>query len=201
MSAVTARTHIHRLTALAGLLATAACGSSGAVSSERNDAVPIPAKATVAFNGATSDASPHVDPAVSNDSVHHMIRRAIAAQLRQKGYTLVDSAQPANFSVQYYLAVKTDKVGYAATGGGVSGPKVGGYGAYGYGYGPGYANFANQPLDSLKSVTFEAALVDVKMGRTAWRGIFNVEPKTKTPSEERVNSVVADVFKTLPKVP
>lgn len=200
MPAVTAATHLRRLTALAGLLTAAAC-SPGAVSSERNDAVPIPAGATVAFRGATTDPSAATSPAVTNDSVHHMIRRAITAQLRQKGYSVVDSGQSSTFSVRYYLVVKTDKVGYAPTAGGVSGPKVGGYGAYGYGYGPGYTNFENQPLDSLKNVTFEAALVDDKMGRTAWRGVFNAEPKTKTPSEERVNSVVAEVFKTLPKVP
>jgi len=200
MPAAGATAPIRRLTTLAGLLAVAACGSN-AVSFERNDAVPIPSGATVAFNGAISDASPRVDPTVSNDSVHHMIRRAITSQLRLKGYTIVDSAQPATFSVQYYLAVKTDKVGYAATGGGVSGPKVGGYGAYGYGYGPGYANFANQPLDSIKSVTFEAALVDTKMGRTAWRGIYSAEPKSKAPGEARINTLAADIFATLPKVP
>jgi len=200
MPALTAATRLHRLTALAGLLGAAAC-SPGAVSSERNDAVPIPSGATVAFRGATTDPGAPANPAVTNDSVHHMIRRAVTAQLRQKGYAVVDSAQPSTFSVRYYLVVKADKVGYAPTAGGVSGPKVGGYGAYGYGYGPGYANFENQPLDSMKNVTFEAALVDDKMGRTAWRGVFNAEPKTKTPSEARVNSVVAEVFKTLPKVP
>lgn len=200
MSTGTAATRSCRLTALVGLVAAAACGSQS-VTSERNDAVPVPAGATVAFRGSTSDASPRVDPAVANDSVHQMIQRAITGQLRLKGYTIVDSSKASTFAVQYYLAVQNTKIGYAATGGGVSGPKVGGYGAYGYGYGPGYANLESQPLDTVKNVSFEVALVDLKAGRTAWRGVFEAEPKNKAPSQERINAVVADVFKTAPKVP
>ena len=193
-------TRFRSLTAVLGLLGAAACGGS-AVTSERNDAVPIPAGATVEFRGATSDASPRVDPTVGNDSVHHMIQRAIITQLRQKGYTVVDTTQPATFTVQYFLAVNNAKVGYAATGGGVSGPKVGGYGAYGYGYGPGYANLESQPLDTVKNVSFEVALLDLRAGRTAWRGIYEGEPKNQAPNQERINAVVAKVFTTLPKVP
>lgn len=200
MSAGTAAARYHRLTALAGLVAAAACGGQS-VTFERNDAIPVPAGATVGFHGSASDASPQIDPAVENDSVHHMIQRAITTQLKLKGYTIVDSGQAATFTVQYYLAVGNAKVGYAATGGGVSGPKVGGYGAYGYGYGPGYANFESQPLDTVKQVSFEVALVDLRAGRTAWRGVFEAEPKHKAPSQERINAVVADVFKTAPKVP
>lgn len=200
MSPVPTATRFRLVATAAGLLAVTACGGS-AVTSERNDAVPVPAGATVAFRGSASDASPRVDPAVANDSVHHMIQRAITGQLRLKGYTIVDSSKASTFTVQYYLAVSNAKVGYAATGGGVSGPKVGGYGAYGYGYGPGYANLESQPLDTVKNVSFEVALVDLKAGRTAWRGVFEAEPKNKAPSQERINTVVADVFKTAPKVP
>jgi hypothetical protein len=201
MPARRSRIRIWRSTALGGLLAASACGP-GAVTSERNDAVPIPAGASVEFRGSTSDASPRVDPAVANDSVHHMIQRAIIAQLRQKGYTIVDTTKSATFTVQYFLGVSPTKIGYAATAGGVSGPKVGGYRGAGYGYGqPEYTNLASQPLDTVKNVSFEVALVDLKAGRTAWRGLYNAEPKNQAPSAERINSVVADVFKSLPRVP
>ena len=200
MSAARAAIRIRPLAAVACVLAVTACGGSS-VTFERNDAVPVPAGATVGFHGSTSDASPRLDPAVENDSVHHMIQRAITTQLKLKGYRIVDSGQAATFTVQYYLAVGNAEVGYAATGGGVSGPKVGGYGAHGYGYGPGYANFESQPLDTVKQVSFEVALVDLRAGRTAWRGVFQAEPKHKAPSQERINSVVAEVFKSAPKVP
>jgi hypothetical protein len=57
--------------------------------------VPIPSGATVNFRSATNTGSARVDPSVADDSVHHMIQRAIVAQLRQKGYTIVDSGTPA----------------------------------------------------------------------------------------------------------
>jgi len=179
-----------------GLLAAAAC-SPPAVTSERNDAVPIPPGATVAFQGSTSNGSTRVDPAVANDSVHHMIQRAIATQLRQKGYTVVDSSQPATFTVRYYLSM-TSTTGYAPTAGGVSGPKVGGYRGYGYGYGQ---EVLVATPDTLKNVSFEVGLVDEKAGRTAWRGIYQREPKNEAPNEKRINTLAAEIFKTLPKVP
>jgi hypothetical protein len=184
------------------LVASAGCSSSSAVTSERNDAVPIPAGATVQFRGAEIDASPKVDPTVPNDSVHYRIQQAIITQLRQKGYTLVDTTRPATFTVRYYLEVKTSSVGYAATAGGVSGPKVGGYKGYGYGYGQeGLADLAAATPDSAENVSFEVALVDERMGRTAWRGLFHGKPKSHAPSEKRINEVMAQVFTTLPRVP
>lgn len=184
------------------LVASAGCSSSSAVTSERNDAVPIPAGATVQFRGAEIDASPKVDPTVPNDSVHHRIQQAIITQLRQKGYTLVDTTKPATFTVRYYLEVKTSSIGYAPTAGGVSGPQVGGYRGYGYGYGrEGLTDLAAATPDSAENVSFEVALVDERMGRTAWRGLFHGKPQSHAPSEKRINEVMAQVFTTLPRVP
>lgn len=186
------------LAVVAGLLAAAGCGSPP-VSSELNSAVPIPAGATVAFRGSTSNGLPQANSTVSNDSVHHMIRRAITAQLRQKGYTVVDSSQPSTFTLRYLLAVSST-VAYPATGGGVSGPPINGYGL-------GYGRTQDTPLTGLataapiKNVLFEVSLVDERAGRTAWRGLFQREPKSQAPSEKRINEVVAEVFTTAPKVP
>ena len=183
---------------LAAVLVAACSGTSG-VSSERNDTVPIPSGATVNFRGTTNTGSARVDPAVANDSVHHMIQRAIMAQLRAKGYTLVDSGTPATFKVRYFLQVQSS-TGLAPTAGGVSGPNVGGGRGYGYGYG-----FKDTTAVSTRATTstasFEVDLVDEKAGRTAWRGMYTGEPKKGAPSEERINSLVAKIFETLPKVP
>jgi len=187
------------LTVALGLLAVAACSSTSGISSERNEAVPIPSGATVNFRGTATDGSARVDPGVTNDSVHHMIQRAIVAQLRAKGYTLVDSGTPATFKVRYFLQVQST-TGLAPTAGGVSGPNVGGGRGYGYGYG-----FKDTTVTSTRATTstasFEVDLVDEKAGRTAWRGMYTGEPKKGAPSEERINSLVGKIFETLPAVP
>ena len=178
------------------LLALAACSS--ATTSEQNSAVPIPSGATVTFLGSGSKRTPDVYPNVSNDSIHHMIQRAIKVQLAAKGYTLVDSATPATFVVRYFLGVQSTTA--YATGGGVSGPPI-------TGIGNGYGRTQDTPLSSIappetvQNVTFEAELVNEKAGRTAWRGIYQREPKSQAPDQARINKVVADVFTTLPKVP
>jgi hypothetical protein len=179
------------------LLALAACSS--ATTSEQNSAVPIPGGATVTFLGSGSKRTPDVFPNVSNDSIHHMIQRAIKAQLAAKGYTIVDSATPATFVVRYFLGVQSTTA-YAPTGGGVSGPPI-------TGIGNGYGKTQDTPLSSMappepvQNVTFEAELVNEKAGRTAWRGIYQRAPKSQAPDQARINKVVADVFTTLPKVP
>ena len=180
------------------LVASCSSGTSG-VSSERNDAVPIPSGATVNFRGTATDGSARVDPGVANDSVLHMIQRAIMAQLRAKGYTLVDSGTPATFKVQYFLQVQSN-TGLAPTAGGVSGPNVGCGRGYGYGYG-----FKDTTVVSTRATTstasFEVDLVDERAGRTAWRGMYTGEPKKGAPTEERINSLVGKIFETLPAVP
>jgi len=185
--------------ALVALVAAAGCSSS--VTSEQNSAIAIPSGATVAFRGAASDGNPRVDPAVSNDSIHHMIQRAIMGQLKAKGYTVVDSGQPSNFTIRYYLELAST-TGYAPTTGGVSGPAVGGYRGYGYGYGQdAQAQLASAQQTTMKKASFGVDLVDEKAGRTVWRGAYEAEPKTTAPDQARVNKVVAEVMKSLPQVP
>jgi hypothetical protein len=183
--------------ALLGLLGVAACSSG--VTSERNEAIAIPSGATVTLPMSGSQRAPDVYPTVSNDSIHHMIARAIRAQLAGKGYTVVDSGQPAMFVARYVLGVESTAQ-YAATGGAVSGPPI-------QGIGNGYGRTQDTPLSSMPApeqvhnVTFEAALVDEKAGRTAWRGTLEREPKSTAPDQARINQVVAEVMKSLPKVP
>jgi hypothetical protein len=195
----TAQTRRFGLPWAAALVVAAGCSSS--VTSEQNSAITIPSGATVAFHGSASEGNPRVDPAVSNDSIHHMIQRAIAGQLTAKGYTVVDSSQPSNFTIRYYLELAST-TGYAPTAGGVSGPAVGGYRGYGYGYGQdAQAELATAQQATMEKASFGVDLVDEKAGRTVWRGAYEAEPKTKAPDQARINKVVADVMKSLPRVP
>jgi len=179
------------------MVATVSAGQD--ISSERNDAVPIPAKATVVFPAAPTGGA-QLSATVSNDSVYHMIRRALTAQFQKKGYTIVADGTPATFTVRYFLAVNTTADSHAPTAGGVSGPAITGYGL-------GYGKTADTPLSSLPApepvtnANFEVALVDERMGRTAWRGIAEGKPKSGAPTEARINSVVGKVCKSLPAVP
>lgn len=185
--------------AAAALLGTVACSSS--VSSERNAAIPIPAGATVSFRGTPVDASARVDPRVANDSIHHMIQRAITAQLKAKGYRVVDSAQPSNLTVRYFLQLSST-TGFAPTAGGVSGPAVGGYRGYGYGYGQtAHADLAAAEQATMEKASFGVDLVDEQAGRTVWRGALEREPKSNAPDQARVDRVVAEVMKSLPQAP
>ncbi|MEZ4413689.1 MAG: DUF4136 domain-containing protein [Gemmatimonadales bacterium] len=197
MTAIVFDTRFQRAGALLAVVLAAGCSSS--VTSERNEAIAIPSGATVTLPVSGAQRTPELYPTVSNDSIHHMIQRAIKAQLAAKGYTVVDSGQPATFVARYFLGVQTSSR-YAATAGGVSGPPI-------QGIGNGYGRTQDTPLSALPSpgqihnVTFEAALVDEKAGRTAWRGVLDREPKSTAPDQARINQVVGEVMKSLPQVP
>ena len=198
---------VPRLALAASLLAAAAC-SPPSITSERNPDVPIPAGATVAFAGATSEGSTQVDPNVSNDIIHARIQQAIKAQLLKKGYSAVDSGKPATFNIRYYVGVK-QSTGYqtTTTGVGYAGPYYGGYGGYGYGgYGYGWGGYGGMATTTTTpytttNVSFVVDLADAATGKTAWRGIYNGEAQSSAPSDSRLNSLATSIFSTLPKVP
>lgn len=188
------------------ILGVAACGPS--ISSDRDSTIPIPAGATVEFDGGTVEGPQQVDPTVQNNIMHRRIQLAIIKQLQQKGYKIVDSTAEATFRVAYFVGIKksTDYV-TTTTGIGAS-PYYGpwGYG-YGYGWGPGwgygYAGTAvttTQPVTTT-DVSFVVQLVDEKSGNTAWRGVWQGTPGPKPPTEDQVNTTMAKIFSSLPKVP
>ena len=189
-----------------GLLALAAC-SPPTITSDRNPDIPIPAGATVAFAGATSEGNTQVDPAVSNDIMHARIQNAIMDQLKAKGYTVVDSGTSATFNVRYYVGMKQN-TSYVSTTTGVAvgGPYYGGWGGYGYGYGWGGYGYGGTAVTTTSPVTttnvsFVVDLVDSKSGKTAWRGIYQGEAASKPPSDSQLKSRADAIFKTLPQVP
>ncbi|HEX5004140.1 MAG TPA: DUF4136 domain-containing protein [Gemmatimonadales bacterium] len=185
--------------AAAGCLTLAGCGGQN-ISSERNELVPIPAGATVQFRGRTTSGIPGSGGAAANDTIHRYIQQAIIAQLTAKGYKVVDTSAMANFTVRYFLAVRTSADSYGQTGGGVGGPAFQGYGL-GYGRTADTPTSLIEPPEPVAHASFEVTLVDERVGRTAWRGMLQAEPKGGTPSEKRIHDLVAKVCASLPAVP
>jgi len=183
----------------AALLAVGACGGP-TINAERNDAVPIPAGATVQFLGQTSSLGTGNHPAAANDTIHRHIQQAIMGQLKAKGYTVVDTSARADFTVRYFLAVQTSPGSHGNPGGGVGGPQITGYGL---GYGRTADTKLNLPPtpEPVTNASFEVALVDEHAGRTAWRGTLEAKPKSDAPSQQRINDLVAKVMESLPSVP
>jgi len=203
MSLVARSTRFRLFVTAAGLATTiAACGPT--ISSDRDSTIPIPAGSTVEFEGGTVEGARQVDPAVQNNIVHRRIQLAIVSQLQQKGYTLVDSNQTATFRVRYFVGIKQNTE-YVTTTTGVASPYYGpwGYG-YGYGWGAGWGyggGITTTQAVNTTDASFVVDLVDEKSGNTAWRGIWQGSPGPKAPSEDQVNTTMAKIFKTLPKVP
>jgi|SoimicmetaTmtHAB_FD_contig_51_878722_length_751_multi_2_in_0_out_0_1 hypothetical protein len=202
MSLVARSTRFRLFATAAGLATIAACGPT--ISSDRDSTIPIPAGSTVEFEGGTVEGARQVDPAVQNNIVHRRIQLAIVSQLQQKGYTLVDSNQTATFRVRYFVGIKQNTE-YVTTTTGVASPYYGAWGyGYGYGWGAGYGyggGITTTQAVNTTDASFVVDLVDEKSGNTAWRGIWQGSPGPKAPSEDQVNTTMAKIFKTLPKVP
>ena len=200
MSSVALPIQFRLLATAAGIVTIAACGPS--ISSDRDSTIPIPAGATVEFEGGTVEGPQQVDPATRNDIVHRRIQLAIVAQLQGKGYKMVDSTQDATFRVRYFVGIKKNTE-YVTTTTGVGYSPWG----YGYGYGWGYGGYGygggvttTQAVNTTDA-SFVVDLVEEKSGNTAWRGIWQGQPGPKAPSEDQINTTMAKIFGTLPKVP
>jgi hypothetical protein len=117
---------------------------------------------------------------------------------------MVDSAEPATFRVAYFVGIKKSTE-YVTTTTGVVSPYYGpwGYG-YGYGWGPGWGYgggiTTTQPVTTTDA-SFVVQLVEEKSGNTAWRGVWQGTPGPKAPTEDQINTTMAKIFATLPKVP
>jgi hypothetical protein len=189
----------------AGILLVASCGAP-AISSERDSTIPVPAGATVTFEGGTVEGPQQVDPGVQNDIVHRRIQLAIVAQLQQKGFKMVQNAGSATFRVRYFVGIKKD-TDYVTTTTGVAAPY---YSPWGYGYGYGWAGYGGYGYGgavtttqqvTTTDVSFVVDIVDQKSGNTAWRGIWQGSPGPQAPTEQQINATMAKIFATAPKVP
>ena len=193
------------MAAAAGILLVASCGAP-AISSDRDSTIPIPAGATVTFEGGTVEGPQQVDPGVQNDIVHRRIQLAIVAQLQQKGFKMVQDAGGATFRARYFVGIKKD-TDYVTTTTGVAAPY---YSPWGYGYGYGWAGYGGYGYGggvtttqqvTTTDVSFVVDLVDQKTGNTAWRGIWQGSPGPQAPTEQQINTTMAKIFATAPKVP
>ena len=193
------------IAAAAGIVVIASCGAP-AISSDRDSTIPIPAGATVTFEGGTVEGPQQVDPGVQNDIVHRRIQLAIVAQLQEKGFKVVQDAGSATFRARYFVGIQKDTDYVTTTTGGATpyyspwgygyGYGWGGYGGYGYG---GAVTTTQQVTTT--DVSFVVDLVDQKTGNTAWRGVWQGTPGPKAPTEEQINTTMAKIFATAPKVP
>jgi hypothetical protein len=186
----------------AGILGAAACGPT--ISSDRDSTIPIPAAATVEFEGGTVEGPQQVDPAVQNSIVHRRIQLAIIAELQKKGYRIVDSTEAATFRVRYFVGIQKNTE-YVTTTTGVASPYYGpwGYG-YGYGWGAGWGyggGITTTQAVNTTDASFVVDLQDEKSGNTAWRGTWQGSPGPKPPTEDQINTTMAKIFATCPKVP
>jgi hypothetical protein len=198
-----------RLLMLATGLLVAACGPK--ITSDRDSSIPIPAGATVEFEGGVLEGTNQLDPAVQNNIVHRRIQLAIVQQLTQKGYTMVDSTQEATFRVRYFVGVSsstsmvTTTTGVGMMGPGMMGPGMWGPG-WGMGWGMGGMGMGGMAVSNTTPVTttdasFVVDLQEEKSGNTAWRGVWQGSPGSRAPSEQEINTTMARIFNTLPRVP
>lgn len=184
-----------------GLLGLAAAGCGPSISSERDDTIPVPAGATVAFAGSASEGEKNVDPSVQNDIVHRRIQAAIKKQLAAHGFTAAKDPESADFLVRYYVGVQQHTEYVTTTTGVGYGPAWGGYGwGYGYGWGwggGGMATTTTAPV-TVADASFVVDLLDRKSGQTAWRGVWQGDPPKQAPSQEQLDASAARLFHNMP---
>ena len=203
-----------RSLATAAVILVAACGPK--ITSDRDKSIPIPAGATVEFEGGVLEGTNQLDPSVSNNIVHRRIQLAIVAQLTQRGFTMVDSTKDATFRVRYYVGVTSStSLVTTTTGVGMMGPGMMGPGMWGPGWGMGWGmggmgmggmGMGGMAVSNTTQVTnteasFVVDLQDEKSGNTAWRAVWQGSPGSRAPSEQEINTTMARMFSSLPKVP
>lgn len=180
-----------RLAIVAVAIGLGACAN---IVYERDESIPIPTGATVAFGGGKSEGSQNLDPAVSNDTVHDRIQKSIAAQLESRGFRMVSNAASADFLVRYFVAVRPEPLPTPAASGPGSNPAMGP--GWGWGWGGGSIRTIT-PVD-FAEVTFVVELVQRTTGRTAWRAVWRGNPGTRAPSQQQIDENMTKIFSSAP---
>ena len=174
-----------RIRSLAGLTALVACGPS--VTTDYNEAIPIPVAATYEWIGtANMNGS---DPVISNDIVHARIQNAMEAQMAAKGYKKVSNDANAQFYLRYYLGTQT-QTSYTTTTMG-AGP------GYGWGWGGGMGVSTTQPIETTQGNVI-VDLVQMGTNTLVWRGTMTGDMSNQAPTQEKVNNATAKVMAGLP---
>jgi Domain of unknown function (DUF4136) len=164
------------------------------ISYDRDDAIPIPAGATVAFAGGKSEGRENLDPAVDNDIVHRRIQSSLVTQLQSKGFKVVDNTASAEFLVRYFVAVRRETVPVATSGTPRTATPV--RPGWGWGWGGGAVTTIT-PTD-FSEVSFVVDLVQRSSGHTAWRAVWRGNPSTRAPTQEQIDDTMARIFSSAP---
>jgi Domain of unknown function (DUF4136) len=180
-----------RLAILAVAIGLSACAN---ISYDRDDAIAIPAGATVAFAGGKSEGRENLDPAVDNDIVHRRIQSSLVTQLQSKGFKVVDNASSADFLVRYFVAVRRDTAQVATTRTPRGAPAMGP--GWGWGWGGGTVTTIT-PAD-FSEVSFVVDLVQRSTGHTAWRAVWRGNPSTRAPTQQQIDDTMARIFSSAP---
>jgi hypothetical protein len=177
-----------RLLSVALLAASAAaCGPS--ITSDRDPSIPIPSGASYFLAGG-ANVGEERDATFQSGIVHQRIQTAIHANMKDRGFTMAASEGAAAFLVRYAIGVKTETT-YQSTSVGVG---YSGWHGYGWGYGGGMQT--TYPVESKKGGGI-IDLIEGKSGKLAWRSKIESSAGDKAPSQERVNEVIGEMFKTL----
>ena len=130
---------------------------------------------------------------VGQQLIDERIVSAIEAQLAEKGLT--KSANPDVFVV-YHVAFDNQKDISTYSSG------YGGYGAYGWGWGGGWAGgTTTTQVRDIVVGTLVIDMADAKKSQVAWRGMGVKEVKTQAKPEQRdksINEAVKKIFKNYP---
>jgi hypothetical protein len=179
----------------AGFVALILGACSLNVTHERDASILIPAGATVAFGGASSEGRENLDPDVGNDTVHRRVQRSIAAQLEAKGYRVVDDPGRADFLVRYFVAMQRDPRPAAANPGSSRVPAQQGTG-WGWGWGGGSVTRIT-PLD-FADTSISVYLVERATDRAAWHGLWRGDVGARAPTQEEIDLKVSRIFQSAP---
>lgn len=180
-----------RLLILVVAMVLSACAN---ISYDRDDAIPIPAGATVAFAGGKSEGRENLDPAVDNDIVHRRIQNSLVAQLKSKGFKVVDNTASADFLVRYFVAVRRETVPVATS----STPRTATPVSPGWGWGWGGGTVTTITPTDFSEVSFVVDLVQRSSGHTAWRAVWRGNPSTRAPTQEQIDDTMARIFSSAP---
>jgi Domain of unknown function (DUF4136) len=134
---------------------------------------------------------------VGQPLIDDRIVAALEAELAAKGLTKSD-ANPDLFVVYHVAFDKQKDISTYSSG-------HGGYGAYGWGYGGGWAGgtTTTQVRDILVG-TLVVDMADAKKGQVIWRGMGVKEVDTQAKPEKRdksINSAMTKIFKNYPPKP
>ncbi len=194
-------TVIGRCIAAVTTLGLLACGPD--IVTDHDKTIPMPVGSTYAWGGVSQKRLPgEIDLPSENSIVAGRVQRAIDAQMKAKGWRLVDSAG-ANFLIHYHVGIKSEAQTVTETAQSPVGMNCGLYNCYGGNYSWGY--WGPPEATTTREVIYrEGALMidleEAKSRKLAWRGVWKDEATGQQPTEERVNKVVEQTMKGLPSV-